>query len=298
MSLRTALRHTSGMPLSFLALEGNSAAYLLLCPLAGAVCETPGVTSRTRSRSVAAVAAALVVALAACGNPPRPPDPRETPPPRLAKAFALEVRAVGAADVTRTLELGVSVVHLDVRVTTDRRVVVGRPGHEVPLSEVLAVLRRPGAQARADLVLARPGDAAPVWDAVRAAGVADRVGFRSLDWSALRAAHGVAPDAPLVAVVGPDGGVPAGWLPADDVVAAAAQVPGVVAISPSDDVVDAWFVAEAHADGLLVVPWTVDEVPVMKHLIELGVDGLVTDRPDVLRTVMSDSDLALPPAVD
>ena len=41
----------------------------------------------------------------------------------------------------------------------------------------------------------------------------------------------------------------------------------------------------AHAVGSRVVPWTVDDPQTMAELIDLGVDGLVTDRPALARAV-------------
>ena len=38
--------------------------------------------------------------------------------------------------------------------------------------------------------------------------------------------------------------------------------------------------AEAHALGLRVVVWTVNEVEDMLALARLGVDGIITDYPD------------------
>jgi glycerophosphoryl diester phosphodiesterase len=45
--------------------------------------------------------------------------------------------------------------------------------------------------------------------------------------------------------------------------------------------------AEAHALGLKVVPWTVNRPRDMHRLIRWGVDGLITDRPDLARSVQA-----------
>lgn len=44
-------------------------------------------------------------------------------------------------------------------------------------------------------------------------------------------------------------------------------------------------IEEAHAAGLRVIPWTVNDPEEMRLLIEMGVDGLISDRPDVLLTL-------------
>ncbi|HTI79907.1 MAG TPA: glycerophosphodiester phosphodiesterase family protein [Acetobacteraceae bacterium] len=54
-------------------------------------------------------------------------------------------------------------------------------------------------------------------------------------------------------------------------------------------------IAEAHALGLAVVPWTVNQPSDMRRLLLWGVDGLITDRPDLARPVLSDLGLPLPP---
>ncbi len=46
------------------------------------------------------------------------------------------------------------------------------------------------------------------------------------------------------------------------------------------------FVKVAHARGLWVDAWTIDDPAEMKMLIGIGVDGIITDRPDVLMEVL------------
>jgi glycerophosphoryl diester phosphodiesterase len=53
-------------------------------------------------------------------------------------------------------------------------------------------------------------------------------------------------------------------------------------------------VQEAHALGLEVLPWTVNETSDMARLIDWKVDGIITDYPDRLRDVMADKGLPLP----
>lgn len=44
--------------------------------------------------------------------------------------------------------------------------------------------------------------------------------------------------------------------------------------------------AEAHALGLRVVPWTVNTPDDMRRLIHWGIDGLITDRPDLALQIL------------
>jgi glycerophosphoryl diester phosphodiesterase len=51
------------------------------------------------------------------------------------------------------------------------------------------------------------------------------------------------------------------------------------------------FVERAHALGLAVHVWTIDDADEIRRLLDLGVDGIMTDRPEVLRTVFQERGL-------
>ena len=70
-----------------------------------------------------------------------------------------------------------------------------------------------------------------------------------------------------------------------DIAAKAAQVP--VKQGPLT-VVDESFVAKAHERGIHVHVWTIDDPVEIHRLLDLGVDGIMTDRPAVLRQVFEE----------
>lgn len=158
---------------------------------------------------------------------------------------------------------------------------------------------------------------------VRAAGLVDQVTIQSFDWGALMRMSEVEPRFPLVALTNHDflqvdqpGASP--WLGGldiddfDDSLVAAADSFGAAAISPvhgfpqngtvSDPdyrpYVTRAMVSEAHDAGLEVIPWTVDDTPTMASLMDVGVDGLITDYPDRLRDLMEERRLRLPRAYE
>jgi glycerophosphoryl diester phosphodiesterase len=57
-------------------------------------------------------------------------------------------------------------------------------------------------------------------------------------------------------------------------------------VGPNRTLVDAPFMATARGAGLLVHPWTVDDPKEMAHLVALGVDGIFTNFPDRLLTLL------------
>jgi glycerophosphoryl diester phosphodiesterase len=74
--------------------------------------------------------------------------------------------------------------------------------------------------------------------------------------------------------------------------AAAAQ--GYDVVSPTFGSVTPKMIAEAHALGLPVIPWTVNTTADIERLMDLGVDGIITDYPTRLRTIMEERGLKLP----
>ena len=57
-------------------------------------------------------------------------------------------------------------------------------------------------------------------------------------------------------------------------------------VGPHFSDVDVAFVDAAHAAGLEIHPYTVNEPSEMRRLLALGVGGMFTDAPDRLRSVL------------
>lgn len=79
-----------------------------------------------------------------------------------------------------------------------------------------------------------------------------------------------------------------------DELAADVAADGHVALHPWDVVVDQALIDAAHAHGLEVNVWTVDDPDRMAQLVAMGVDGLCTNVPDVARTLVGPPPPATP----
>jgi len=53
-------------------------------------------------------------------------------------------------------------------------------------------------------------------------------------------------------------------------------------------------VKEAHELGIQVVVWTVNDPAQVNKMLDFGVDGIITDRPDLVRKVMAERKMPLP----
>ncbi len=145
--------------------------------------------------------------------------------------------------------------------------------------------------------------------AIRDAGMEMRTTIQSFDWRTLIVARRLAPEIAIVALTDqqPDEdtmevGKPGAsiWLGGFDVDDHGGSVPRTVKAlgarvwSPHARDLSPQLVAEAHALGLAVVPWTVNETKDMELVLTLGVDGLITDYPDRLRALLESKGIAVP----
>jgi glycerophosphoryl diester phosphodiesterase len=144
-------------------------------------------------------------------------------------------------------------------------------------------------------------------------GLAGRSRILAFDWRVLVAAREADPAVPRVALIEPATWVPgSAWLAGFDPAAYGAEtasgqgvadVPGCAAaardigaawLSVRDAMVGAKLVPATREAGLGLIAWTVNDTGRMAELIDLGVDAIVTDRPDLLRAVKASKGLPLP----
>lgn len=175
-------------------------------------------------------------------------------------------------------------------------------GARIPrLAEVLLLSPPAGFVIELKTFPAEPGrsaSAAEMADAVvavaDAAAVTPRITVEGFDWRGPRHLRRVRPDVRLswLTSVGTVRDAAIWWggpHPADfgGSVPRAVAAEGGPVWAPDHRDLTGSLVAEAQALGLVVMPWTVNQPSRMRRLISWGVDGLVTDRPDLARTVLA-----------
>lgn len=138
---------------------------------------------------------------------------------------------------------------------------------------------------------------------VRKAGLIDRTVLLSFDWRSLVHARKAVPElatAYLSRQSGRNDTIQAGrpgaspWMAGLDIDDFTGSVPRAIhsihgrfwLLHHGD--IDRRQLEEAHDLGLKVIVWTVNGRAAMRHMIDLGVDGIITDRPDVLKEVLAE----------
>jgi len=118
-----------------------------------------------------------------------------------------------------------------------------------------------------------------LYDVVKQSGVLNRTSIQSFDPRALEAAHKIDPDISLVLLVENRSSIQKN-------LAHLSFKPDIY--SPDYKRVKLKTVEFAHAQGIRVIPWTVNTEKVMRKLLALGVDGLITDYPEMGISVLAE----------
>ena len=107
----------------------------------------------------------------------------------------------------------------------------------------------------------------------------DRFLITSFDWEIIAAVRSLAPELPTGFLTMNDPMV-------DDILDRMVDA-GHVAINPWNRMVNQPMVDAAHARGLVVNVWTVDDADRILELLTMGVDGIITNLPDRCRQLIS-----------
>ena len=194
------------------------------------------------------------------------------------------------------------------------------PGISIPtLKELIDLVRRSGdSHVRMNIETkidpTHPDESLPperfvavLLDLLRAEKFEDRVMVQSFDWRTLQLVERLAPGIPTVYLTVQGGRDPtvfadkasdwtAGFNPADHEksIPRTIKAAGGAIWSPHVRDLTPELVSESHTLGLKVVVWTVNQPEDIAHMIEIGVDGIISDRPDLLRKVAAEKGIALP----
>ena len=204
-------------------------------------------------------------------------------------AYASNFPEQKAADGTRIPTL--AALFDRVKAIGDRRVRFNIETKLTPMSQETA----PSPEAFAKAVL----------DVIRRHGMSRRVTLQSFDWRTLQAMNRLAPEIPTVCLTVQQerfNNVASGLWTAGlrlkdhlNSVPRLVKAAGCRVWSPFFREVTSPDLYEAKELGLKTVVWTVNEPTHIEVMLELGVDGIISDRPDLVRPLMQAGGLRLPP---
>jgi glycerophosphoryl diester phosphodiesterase len=281
-------------------------------------------TGSMTARPAGAALLPLVVAAVACSSavvtdaaPDCPPSPFRSSPPQVIAHSGGE--GLGPANslvaIARSLAAGADIVDVDVRMTADG-VVVATHDRDVATTTdgtgnvdeltwdavqqldaraawagdpIASPVRIPSLQQVLDAVpegwvsveikQTTPPIGEELCAVLRRAGATDRVYLSSNVDEALFEAHERCPEVLITTT----------YRDLDEMRAARESGRSICAPAPIGQPpyreFDAATVAERHAAGTALFTWTVDDPDQLRHLAEVGIDGVYTRRPDIARTV-------------
>jgi glycerophosphoryl diester phosphodiesterase len=135
----------------------------------------------------------------------------------------------------------------------------------------------------------------------------DRVMVQSFDWRTLQLVQKLAPAIPTVYLTLQAGREPtvfldkasdwtAGFNPGEHAnsLPRTIKAAGGAIWSPYFGDVNAALISESHSLGLAVVVWTVNKPADIARMIDIGVDGIISDHPELLRKIAGEKGIALP----
>lgn len=129
---------------------------------------------------------------------------------------------------------------------------------------------------------------------IRKHGMAGRMMVQSFDWSTLQVIQKEAPEMRTMYLSSPrtlkpeSDGKPSPWLAGfspeqHGSVPKAVKAAGGKIWAPNQTFLTPELLAEARSLGLTVIPWTVNNPDMIRKLLEMGVDGIISDRPDLVQ---------------
>ena len=129
---------------------------------------------------------------------------------------------------------------------------------------------------------------------IRKHGMAGRMMIQSFDWSTLQVVQKEAPEIRTMYLSSPrtiarvDATTPSPWLAGfwpdwHGSVPKAVKAAGGKIWAPNQTYLTPELLAEARSLGIIVIPWTVNDTAMMDKLLGMGVDGIISDRPDIVK---------------